>query len=118
MKNERKSHSRGLLVRIGCIAALFLASEISSHPPIPFAIPFMVARWLKPNFFIVGVWPFGHEGLWLRYATLQNLLPSFPWIAPGWRAGGRDQILPSGNTDDKDVEAVSLNAEIGHDSLV
>ena len=46
MKNERKSHSRGLLVRIGCIAALFLASEISSHPPIPFAIPIMVARWL------------------------------------------------------------------------
>ena len=21
-------------------------------------------------------------GLWLRYATLQNLIPSFPWIAP------------------------------------
>ena len=40
--------------------------------------------------------------LWLRYATLQNLIPSFPWIAPGRRAWGRnprkgrDQILPSG----------------------
>ena len=22
------------------------------------------------------------SGLWLRYATLQNFLPSFPWIAP------------------------------------
>ena len=22
------------------------------------------------------------SGLWLRYATLQNLIPSFPWIAP------------------------------------
>ena len=22
------------------------------------------------------------EGLWLRYATLQNLIPSVPWIAP------------------------------------
>ena len=27
------------------------------------------------------------EGLWLRHATLQNLIPSFPWIAPGWRVG-------------------------------
>ena len=35
--------------------------------------------------------------LWLRYAALQNLIPSFPLIAPGWRAG--DQILPSVNTD-------------------
>ena len=39
--------------------------------------------------------------LWLRYATLQNLIPSFPWIAPPrpppWRnpRKGRDQILPS-----------------------
>ena len=23
------------------------------------------------------------SGIWLRYATLQNLIPSFPWIAPG-----------------------------------
>ena len=43
------------------------------------------------------------SGLWLRYATLQNLIPSFPWIAPPrsppWRnpRKGRDQILPSGN---------------------
>ena len=41
--------------------------------------------------------------LWLRYATLQNLIPSCPWIAPPrpppWRnpRKGRDQILPSGN---------------------
>ena len=35
------------------------------------------------------------SGLWLRYATLQNLITSLPWIAPGWRA----QILPSGNLD-------------------
>ena len=45
------------------------------------------------------------SGLWLRYATLQNLIPSFPWIAPPrpppWRnpRKGRDQILPSGNPD-------------------
>ena len=43
------------------------------------------------------------SGLWLRYATLQNLIPSFPWIVPPrpppWRnpRKGRDQILPSGN---------------------
>ena len=44
------------------------------------------------------------SGLWLRYAPLQNLIPSFPWIAPPrrpppWRnpRKGRDQVLPSGN---------------------
>ena len=31
------------------------------------------------------------SGLWLRYAMLQNLIPSFPWIAPGWRASGRNE---------------------------
>ena len=37
--------------------------------------------------------------LHLRVARWQNLIPSFPWIAPGWRAWGhnprkgRDQIL-------------------------
>ena len=41
------------------------------------------------------------SGLWLRSATLQNLIPSFPWIAPPrpppWRnpRKGRNQILPS-----------------------
>ena len=45
-------------------------------------------------------------GLWLCFAALQNLIPSFPWIAPThpppWRnpRKGRDQILPSGNTGD------------------
>ena len=45
------------------------------------------------------------SGPWLRYATLQNLIPSFPWVGPPtlhpppWRnpRKGRDQILPSGN---------------------
>ena len=43
------------------------------------------------------------SGLWLRYAALQNLIPSFPWIAPPHPPPrhnprkGRDQILPSGN---------------------
>ena len=43
------------------------------------------------------------SGLWPCYAALQNLIPSFPWIAPPrpppWRnpREGRDQILPSGN---------------------
>ena len=30
------------------------------------------------------------SGLWLCYAVLQNLIPSFPGIAPGWRAWGRN----------------------------
>ena len=30
------------------------------------------------------------SGLWLRYAVLQNLIPSFPWIAPEWMAGSQD----------------------------
>ena len=43
------------------------------------------------------------SGLWLLYATLLNLIPSFPWMAPPrpppWRnpRKGGDQILPSGN---------------------
>ena len=43
------------------------------------------------------------SGQWLRYTTLQNLIPSFPGIAPPrpppWHnpRKGRDQILPSGN---------------------
>ena len=28
------------------------------------------------------------SGLWLCYTSLQNLIPSFPWIVPGWRAWG------------------------------
>ena len=59
----------------------------------------MVAKWLQPNFKIVCVWLLGLEGLWLRYAALQNLIPSFPWIAPCWRV--RAQILPSGNLADE-----------------
>ena len=45
------------------------------------------------------------SGLWLHYTMLQNLIPSFPWIAPPrpppWRnpRKGRDQTLPSGNLD-------------------
>ena len=31
---------------------------------------------------MVFVLLFGLEGLWLRYATLRNLIPSFPWIEP------------------------------------
>ena len=44
------------------------------------------------------------SGLWLCYAMLHNLIPSFPWIAPPrpppWRnpRKGRDQILYSGST--------------------
>ena len=43
----------------------------------------------------------GASRLWLRYAALQNLIPSFPCAPhpPPWRnpRKGRNQILPSGN---------------------
>ena len=45
-----------------------------------------VSRWLEPNFQILCIWPFVLEGLRLRYYTLQNLIPSFPWITLGGRA--------------------------------
>ena len=32
------------------------------------------------------------ERLWLHYATLQNSIPSFPWIVPGWRKGSNFSI--------------------------
>ena len=53
------------------------------------------------------------SGLWLRHATLQNLIPSFPWIAPPcpppWRnpRKGRDQILPSGSLSDAMAMGIS-----------
>ena len=68
-------------------------------------------------------WPFGLEGLWLRYAALQNLIPSFPWIVPlrppPWRnpRKGRDQILPSGNTDCSGHFHSLLPCSDGHLSL-
>ena len=53
----------------------------------------------------IGVWPFGLAGL----ATLQILIPSFPWIAPGPGGGRRDHILPSGNTAVNGEPAARLN---------
>ena len=65
------------------------------------------------------------SGLWLRYATLQNLIPSFPWIAPPrpppWRnpRKGRDQILRSGNHDlrDSDEERDTTVAAVPGDQI-
>ena len=59
------------------------------------------------------------SGLWLRYATLQNLIPPFPWIAPPrpppWRnpRKGRDQILPSGNSDPRGICSLSPSSTNG-----
>ena len=61
---------------------------------------------------------FGLEGLRLRYATLQNLIPSFPWIVPlrpPPRCNprkGRDQILPSGNLDSPDLRAAAASKSV------
>ena len=54
------------------------------------------------------VWPFGLEGLWLRYAPLRYAAKFDPFLSldcapspPHWRnpRKGRDQILPSGDLD-------------------
>ena len=56
----------------------------------------MVTLYTKPYIRVLS-------GLWLRYAMLQNLIPSFPRVAPPhpppWRnpRKGWDQTLPSGN---------------------
>ena len=54
------------------------------------------------------------SGLWLLYvATLQNLIPSFPWIAPPRPPGSTlakskerqvYKVLPSGNLADRELE--------------
>ena len=48
----------------------------------------MVARWLIARFLDRMCLVLRPSGLWLRYTTLQNLIPSIPQIAPGWRVGG------------------------------
>ena len=56
-----------------------------------------IARFLKHMCLALGA-----SGLWLHYATLQNLIPSFPCTStpPPW-CNSMDQILPSGNLDPK-----------------
>ena len=77
------------------------------------ARPSMVARWLA-RFLHQMCLALRASGLWLRYATLQNLIPSFPWIAPPRPPSrrnprkGRDQILPSGNLGDGRVKFFPL----------
>ena len=72
---EGVSASSVLVVRPSVCALLRLSS----------AAELLIARWQCPDFKIVFVWPFGLAGLWLRYAALQNLIPSFPWrnLYPG-----------------------------------
>ena len=67
--------------------------------------PFMVACQMATARFLDCMYlALRASGLWLRYATLQNLIPSFAWIAPPMpptlaqsKERRRDQILPSGN---------------------
>ena len=39
----------------------------------------------------------GLDGIWLRYATLQTFIPSFPWIALGWRVGAQSKERKGSN---------------------
>ena len=70
------------------------------NPPWP---SWALAAWLPDGYSqIFRSYVIGPSGFWTM-ATLQNLIPSFPWIAPPhpppWHnpRKGRDQILPSGN---------------------
>ena len=60
--------------------------------------------------------PDGYSQISRLFATLQNLIPSFPWIAPPrpppWSnpRKGRDQILPSSNTANAHI---SVNSGLG-----
>ena len=59
--------SRFFLVQLNRVVArtqIFAEGRVSCEVVLD-----MVARLLQPNF----VWPFGPEGLWLRYAMLTNL---------------------------------------------
>ena len=82
-QNERKNCGTLISKKLGC----------------PMLIILRVARFLDHMCLALRA-----SGLWLCYATLQNLIPSFPWIAPPRpppqrnSRKGRDQILPSGNT--------------------
>ena len=61
----------------------------SSNPDLDPSLP-----WLPDGYSqIFRAYVFGPSasGLWLRYATLQNLTPFFPWIVPGCRADGVKQ---------------------------
>merc|ERR1719460_1918199 len=84
------------LIRKTKNAGLILSTE--ERNTMNYGCQIVIARFL--DHMCSALWA---SGLWLRYATLQNLIPSFPWIAPPrpppWRnpRKGRDQILPSGN---------------------
>ena len=79
----------GILPTLGEVGMIDLAKMTFRH-----GCQMAIARFLDRM--CLALWA---SGLWLRYAMLQNLIPSFPWIAPGWRAWGRnprkgrDQIL-------------------------
>ena len=65
-----------LIPFVGCPRPKF---DIASHP----LLTPLFSDGYSQIFRLVCVWPFTLEGLWLRYATLQNLIPSLLWIAPG-----------------------------------
>ena len=46
-----------------------------------------------------------------KVARLQNLIPSFPWIAPGWRAGGAI-ISPNAKIQFQDVICTCPHSEL------
>ena len=74
---------------LSCTAAAVSLQIVNRHPSVffhPFCMQMeaaahscrmAIARFLDSMCFALRA-----SGLWLRYAMLQNLIPSFPWIAP------------------------------------
>ena len=94
-----------LLLSVSAVAFCFGCSVVDSLLKGPLKSPresaavwcqmLSLKPWLPDGYSqIFRSYVFGPSGFWtmapLRYATLQNLIPSFPWIAPGWRAWGHN----------------------------
>ena len=64
------------------VLSIFKIYLVTFYKKVAFYMIFTrVTRWLSQNFKIADMWPFGLEGLWLRYAGLQILILAFSWIA-------------------------------------
>ena len=70
----------------GPVILLQLLRILDLHPLRPL-FRSIVARFLDCT--CLALWA---SGLWLHYAMLQNLIPSFFWTEPGWRVGSNYAI--------------------------
>ena len=76
--SDRQSYNSTLVVDFECLRHLSMEKGICA---VSHGCQMAIARFLDRMCLA-----FRASGLWLCNASLQNLIPSFPWIAPGWRA--------------------------------